>query len=161
MRRQPCRIVVDFSAWSTATTAAARQPGCETGGVLLGWRNGAGVCVSEFIEVPDLRSTRSSYLRSHAAATQRLQDLLGGLPEGSPEGYVGEWHTHLAPHGPSRTDRSHLKKISRIRRDGVALIVLAHDPASDGWEPRGLCGRSGKTHPTAVEIRPPQPGERE
>ena len=161
MNRQLCRIVIDPSAWLPATTAAAQQPERETGGVLLGWRHGTGVCVSEFIEVPDHRSTRSSYLRSDTAATQRLQDILGGLPEGSPEGYVGEWHTHLAPQGPSRTDRSHLKKISRIRRDGVALIVLAHDPATDVWEPRGLCGRSGKTHPTAVEIRPPQPGERE
>ena len=161
MRRRACQIVVEPSAWATATTAAAQHPERETGGILVGWRHSAGVCVSAFIEVPDRRSTRSSYLRRHAAATRRLQDTLGALPEGSPEGYVGEWHTHPAPQWLSRTDRSHLKQISRKRQARIALIVLAHDPATGVWEPQGVCGRSGRTHPAVVEIRRPQPGERQ
>lgn len=161
MRRQPCRIVVEPSAWATVTTSASQQPERETGGILLGWRHNAGVCVAEFIEVPDRRSTRSSYMRRHVAAAQRLENALSGLPEGSPEGYVGEWHTHPEPQGPSRTDRSHLKQISKQHQETVTLIVVVYDPATGEWEPRGLCGRSGKASSAVVEIRRPLPGERE
>ena len=161
MRRRACRIVVEPSAWVAATTAAAHHPERETGGILVGWRHSADICVSEFIEVPDRHSTRSSYLRRHAAAAQCLQDTLGSLPEESPRGYVGEWHTLPAPQGPSRTDLSHLKQISRKCPARIALIVLAHDPATGVWEPHGVCGRSGRTHPAVVEIRTPQPGELE
>ena len=154
MRRQACRIVVAPSAWATATTAASRHSGRETGGVLVGWRHSAGVCVTEFIEVSDRRSTRSSYLRRHSAAAQHLESVIGDLPEGSPEGYVGEWHTHPEPQDPSPTDRGQLKQISKKRSADIALIVVVYDPAVARWEPRGLCARSGKAHPAVIEVRP-------
>ena len=109
--------------------------------------------------MPDGRSTHFSYMRRHAAAAQHLTDALDSLPEGSPEGYVGEWHTHPAPQGPSRTDRNQLKQISKQCQATVALIVLAHDPATGQWEPRGLCGRSGGAGLALIEIRPPRPKE--
>lgn len=43
-------------------------------------------------------------------------------------GYVGEWHTHPADIGPSRTDLRALAAIARLAQGPVALVVLA-DPA--------------------------------
>ena len=152
MSRQPCQVVVEPSAWEHAVEAASQQPGTETGGILWGCRHSTGVYVTELIEVPDPHSTRSGYVRGSDAAAKELESRIGEQPEGSFDGYVGEWHTHLERQGPSRTDRNQIREISKRSGGEVALIVIAHDPRSSRWSPAGLCARSGKTRQAAVKV---------
>ena len=141
------------AGWQTVTTAASRQGRRETGGILLGWRHTAGVYVSQLIEVRDRHATRTGYRRRHAPATSLLDKLISELPDGSPIGYVGEWHTHPARASPSRTDRSELKRISKNRDAEIALIVAIYDPSVAEWAPMGLCAQSGTVRPAVVEVK--------
>ena len=152
MSHRICRVVVEPSGWQTAITAASRQAGRETGGILLGWRHTEGVYVSQFIEIEDRHATRTGYLRRHAPATKQLEESIGELSDGSPIGYVGEWHTHPARVSPSRTDRSELKRISKNRHADIALIVAVYDPGVAEWVPLGLCARSGRVRLAVVEM---------
>ena len=150
MRHQVCQIVIEPSGWQRATTAASQQGGRETGGILLGWRHSTGVYVSQFIEVPDRLATRRSYLRRHALATERLENSIGALPEGSPVGYVGEWHAHPNRQGPSRTDRNQLKRISERRTADITLIVASYDQGAAQWTPVGFCAKSGRVRQAVI-----------
>lgn len=151
MRDQACQIVIETSSWLEATTAAS-QTELETGGILTGWRHSTGIYISRFIEVPDLRATRASYLRRHTLATEHLENLIESLPEGSPIGYVGEWHIHPGNQGPSRTDRNQLKRISKKLKADIALIVLIQNSNANKWKPSAICARSGKVQSATVEI---------
>ncbi len=157
MPPRTCQIVVEPTCWATITDSASLQAERETGGVLLGWRHSAGVYVCDAIEIPDRRAGRSQYVRRHGPASESLNRSLDTLPAPSPVGYVGEWHTHPAPHGPSRTDRKQLRGISRRLHDDIALIVASHDPRSGVWEPQGLCARAGRVEPAHIHITPAQP----
>jgi len=117
----------------------------ETGGILLGWHEDALIHVDVALEVPDRRSTRTTYERDHVAATEILAERLALEPAGSPLGYVGEWHSHPLPAGPSPQDFRTLAEIARRVASPVALIVLArsHDGTwtpqvrvTSGWRPR-------------------------
>lgn len=114
------------------TTAEAALPN-ESGGILLGHRQGNDVLVDRAIQVPTQRPSRARYVRSHHAAQSLLNQA---LRERTTElvGWVGEWHSHPSPSGPSPRD---LREISRLaRQDGqaVALVVLVHD--GDEWTPQ-------------------------
>lgn len=141
MRHQDRQIIIESPGWLEAITAASHTE-LETGGILAGWRHNAGIYVSRFIEVPDSRATKASYLRRHALATENLEDLIESLPEGSPIGYVGEWHTHPGNHGPSWTDRNQLKRISKRLKADIALIVLIQNSDADRWKPSAICAKS-------------------
>ena len=152
MTPRTCQIVVEPTCWSTIIDSADLQAGSETGGILLGWRHSTGVYVCDVIEVPDRRASRNQYVRRHGLASESLNRFLDTLPARSPVGYVGEWHTHPAPQGPSRTDRRQLKGISRHLHDYIALIVASHDPRSGVWKPQGLCARAGRVKPAHIDI---------
>ena len=157
MAPRTCQIVVEPTCWSTITDCASLQAGRETGGILLGWRHSTGIYVCDAIEVPDRRASRDQYMRRHSLASESLNRFLDTLTARSPVGYVGEWHTHPAPQGPSRTDRKQLKSISQHLHDDIALIVASHDPRSRVWKPQGLCARAGRVKPAHVDITPAQP----
>ena len=153
MRNETCRILVDLSAWRNAVAVASKQQEVETGGILLGCRHSTDIYVSEFVEVPDRTSTRSSYVRRETVAAELLEGRIGAHQEGSLDGYVGEWHTHPERQGPSRTDRSEIKKISKHSCDEIALIVVVYDPCASQWEPAGYCARSGRARRAAIKVQ--------
>ena len=157
MTPKGCRIVVEPACWRTITDAALLQSGRETGGILLGWRHSTGVYVCDVVEVPDRRASGTQYLRRHRLASEFLDRFLDTCPARSPVGYVGEWHTHPAPQGPSRSDRRQLKQLSQHLHDHVALVVAVHDPHSGLWTPQGLCARSGRARPAHIDISSAQP----
>ncbi len=153
MSRQPCRVVVESSAWRDVVAAVSRQPETESGGILLGCRHSTGVYVSEFIEVLDRASTRSSYVRNSAAATKELESRVRELPEEALPGYVGEWHTHPERQGPSRTDRNQIKQISQHSEGEIALVVIVHHPHTAQWSPVVICAKSGRTRQAVIEVQ--------
>lgn len=126
-------VSIATRALASASVAAEDALPRETGGILLGWREPDAVVVSEMIEVVDPEASPMSYVRRHAHAEAALQRALEDAAPGDPVGYVGEWHAHPAPQGPSRQDRRELRALARRTAHPVALVVLAHNPELAEW----------------------------
>ncbi|UKA58240.1 Mov34/MPN/PAD-1 family protein [Arthrobacter sp. FW306-2-2C-D06B] len=95
----------------------------ESGGILVGYRESDDIVVSEVLLVPPESVGSSHYRRDGRVADTLLQEY---LQTGSEiEGYVGEWHSHPAPIGPSRLDLRTLKELAAVAEGSVALIVCA------------------------------------
>lgn len=119
-------ILITRQALDTAITDGTEALPRETGGILLGFRTPNLIVVTRPVTVADPRSSQHGYLRRHRQAQARMAIGRGDAPP--VVGYVGEWHTHPADVGPSRTDLRALAGIARLVQGPVALIVLA-DPA--------------------------------
>jgi integrative and conjugative element protein (TIGR02256 family) len=115
-----------FLARAALDTAVAHRTAAfptETGGILLGFRAHDLVVVTRVHAVADPRATRFGYLRHRRRAQARMAVALSdALPV---VGYVGEWHTHPADAGPSKTDLRAVGATARLAEGPVALIVLA------------------------------------
>lgn len=146
--------VIDMTdtAWAEVVKRAGADPTRETGGILLGWRHPGGIHVEQALEVPDRQAGHTWYRRRHVPAESALAAALNQLPEESDLGYVGEWHSHPAPIGPSFTDRRELRRVSGNTRHEVALLVAAYDPASSTWVPFGLTGRRRRIRQAGVHV---------
>ena len=139
------------SALEAATTAAAAAFPKETGGILIGWREPGAIVVAELTEVIDPTASLATYTRSHAHAEAALRRVLASAEPQDPIGYVGEWHVHPAPQGPSRRDRHELRAVARRSAHPIALMVLVHDPASASWCPTALTATSCRVRAATIE----------
>jgi hypothetical protein len=144
MKWPTCGIFIESQAWEEALIAAGRAPQRETGGILLGGRLSEGIRVTAMFEVPDHQAGHAAYRRRHGPAEVMLQEALESLPDGSPVGYVGEWHVHPAPVGPSWVDLREVRRISKKAGGPVALVVCVASAAGPGWSPLGLCAADGR-----------------
>lgn len=122
---QPLTPAVIDTMCTHATAALPK----ETGGILLGYRTDQGVQATVALHVPDRRAGAATYRRSYRLAARALADALAAEPPDSPVGYVGEWHSHPAPAGPSPIDLSVIADIAGASDDGVLLVVLSRDNA--------------------------------
>ncbi len=132
-------------------TAARRDVDVETGGILLGWREERRLCVTQMLEVFDDEARRTSYTRRQRLAEKLMSEFLGGLPDDTLIGYVGEWHVHPAPIGPSITDQRELKRFSKKSENSLGMIVCAREVEEAKWRPHGLLGTKG--HVVSAEVR--------
>jgi integrative and conjugative element protein (TIGR02256 family) len=121
-----------------ATAAEAAFPR-ETGGILLGHREGRDVHVERAIAVPDKRASGRTYVRSHDAAQKLLDEA---LRDENTEllGWVGEWHTHPEASGPSPRDLRELSRLAREDGQAVAVVVLIRKQAK--VDPTGPSGKT-------------------
>lgn len=123
----------------------------ETGGVLLGFRVDGGIHVVDAVEIRDRQATRTRYVLRKWAADAALADHLSGLPDDSPVGYVGLWHTHLACAEPSPVDRRTLRREATAVSGPLALLVVAR--CKDGWQLFAhLSGQSRRRCTVAVDV---------
>lgn len=126
----PRRLHLSTRVWALAAGAATGGLPRETGGLLLGHYGPAGLCVTDAIVVPDPRATRIRYRRDAAAAARILRDQMRSDTTGL-LGYLGEWHSHPLPVGPSELDRRAALWLAAEGGHEVALLVLALGPR--GW----------------------------
>lgn len=119
-------ILITRTAVDGADEAGHAALPVETGGVLLGFRTPGLIVVTRTLIVADPRGGRRSYLRHRCRAQGLLAERRGCLP--GVVGYVGEWHTHPADQGPSRTDLYAVGGIARLSVGPVALVVVAYPP---------------------------------
>lgn len=124
----------------------------ETGGVLLGWRVDGDVFVTQMIEVPDGNARRTSYTRRQRIAQKMLEEVLEDLPENTVTGYVGEWHVHPAPAGPSSVDEREIQRLSEKTLTPLGLVVCARDSLDGHWTPHGLIGLNGRVINSEVRV---------
>lgn len=118
------RLVLERRAWKALTAAAKRAIPREAGGILLGHFTSDGPRVVVAPVVPDPRATRIRYCRDAAVAERILQEHQHADPTGL-LGYLGEWHTHPLPLGPSRTDLRSVRALAGEGGYDVTLLVLS------------------------------------
>ncbi len=117
------RIDLLVAARRVIVKAGRRALPHETGGILIGHRDGQNVIVTCAMEVPSLVATRSSYRLDHDQAQTALDRALRASPRDPLAGYVGEWHTHPAEVGPSLIDRWSIASAARKSTAPIALVV--------------------------------------
>ena len=129
-------------AQEAVRTEAALHPREETGGMLLGYRDGdTAVVVAAVGPGPAARRTATRFLPDAAWQQSRLDEIYAA--SGRTTAYLGDWHTH--PGGLavlSRQDRRTLRRSAAhrpARQPRPLSAVLA--PNADGdiaiWEHRG------------------------
>lgn len=117
------RIDLLVAARRVIVQAGRRALPLETGGILIGHRDGEDVIVTRAVEVPSLAATRRSYRLNHDQAEAALATALRAHPRDALAGYVGEWHTHPAAVGPSFIDRVSIASAARKSTAPIALVV--------------------------------------
>ncbi|MFF1446240.1 SAVED domain-containing protein [Streptomyces sp. NPDC058295] len=125
MTRPAPRIELHQDAYEVIASAAAQQLPQETGGILLGYREDANVVVTHALVVDGPGASTHTYVRDDVTANTLLTEFLAGRASDDPTGYVGEWHSHPAPSGPSPKDIAALRATARQHDGPVALLVYA------------------------------------
>lgn len=128
-------LTLDSSAWRALRRAGKQALPRETGGILLGYYGEAGPQVTEIRVVPDPHSTRSRYRRD-AVTAERFLDSIVRKDDTGVLGYIGEWHTHPLPTGPSATDVEASRQLAIAGGHDVVLLVLAL--RARGWTSHAL-----------------------
>ncbi|MHA7304300.1 M67 family metallopeptidase [Arthrobacter sp. TMN-49] len=123
-------LTITDAAWRILRAAGTQELPREIGGLLLGYYTELGPHVTEARVVPDPRATRIRYRRDSAVA-ERILDS-GIRADGSGLlGYLGEWHTHPLPIGPSTTDINASGRLAKAGGHDIALLILAM--GTRGW----------------------------
>lgn len=107
--------------------ASALEADLESGGVLIGWREGDDIVVSRALVVPDRTAGRTTYRRRRRLAERIVRFI---QPMSRIEGYVGDWHTHPSGVGASPTDLATFRDRRRRIDDDLAMIVAARNSAA-------------------------------
>lgn len=117
-------------ARATMVLAGRRADPRETGGILVGFRDGPNIIVTRAVEVPSPSATSHSYHSDHKLAQVALERDRANHSGDLLSGYVGEWHTHPAPVGPSWIDRLSIGRIAWRTEEPIALVVCHADSAT-------------------------------
>nr|WP_300144502.1 SAVED domain-containing protein [Propionicimonas sp.] len=130
MSRPQATIQLSPKARESIAAETARHMPFETGGILLGYREGADVMVTHALVVEGSGASGDRYVRDDVEANRMLSEFLKDRGSDDFTGYVGEWHSHPAPSGPSSIDHAAMREIARTSGDPVALVVHVPNPAS-------------------------------
>lgn len=138
------------SAWRALRLGGTQALPREIGGLLLGHYTETGPRVAEIHVVPDPRATRIRYRRD-AVTAERILDSCIRADGSGVLGYLGEWHTHPLPVGPSATDIQASGRLAIAGGYEVALLVLAM--SARGWVGHALNARpSGNVEKLELQV---------
>lgn len=143
-------IYLTQQAWDEMIVIADRADSIETGGILLGYGSGRAVRVVGVAEVADPDATETSFTLRRDAAQARLDEVRGHFPEGSPVGFVGDWHVHPRNSPPSSVDRRSMARLGRLYRRRMVGIVVVREGAR--WVPHGLAVTWAGSRTCAIQI---------
>lgn len=115
-------VLVAESVSAALRLMAKRAHPQETGGILLGVRNGDRPWVTHAVEIPSLDRGRTHYRLPAGATTPAVARARETEPR---LGYLGDWHSHPSDVGPSPTDRATMRRLALHHpRTGLLLIVV-------------------------------------
>lgn len=121
--------VHDDAQATIAAASVAAEP-FETGGILLGWWKDDAVVVRYAVEVQDQAATSSGWTRNEQQSQAALVCALE-IHQHPWLGYVGDWHSHPAPCGPSRQDERSIRRASCSYATPLLLLVRRSDGQLD------------------------------
>lgn len=114
------RLYLAEAAEAVIITAAGLAHPVETGGILLGVKVGREFWATSAVEMNVGARSRTSFWVP-GGTTRVLVDAASA--EDKRVGYVGEWHSHPAPQGPSMQDAGTMRRLSFITRRRVVLLL--------------------------------------
>lgn len=127
MTRQSAAIVLHQAAYDLITAVTCESLPLENGGILLGYHEGPNIVVTHALVVTAPAATTNRYVRDDVQANALLREFLAARDPDDPTGYVGEWHSHPAPCGPSSIDLNAIRATAKASAAPVALIVHSPD----------------------------------
>lgn len=131
MTARSAHIDLRPGAYETIASETAKQLPRETGGILLGYREGGTVVVTHALVVDGHRAAADRYVRDDVRANVVLAEFLAQQSDDDPTGYVGEWHSHPSPSGPSPVDHAAIRATAKASPSPVALLVYAPGGADE------------------------------
>lgn len=158
MTRPSPSIDVREKAYETITSETAKRLPVEAGGILLGYREGSTVVVTHALAVDSRAATTDRYVRDDGLANALLTEFLAPRATDDPIGYIGEWHSHPAPSGPSPIDVAAVRATAKVSDGPIALLV--HAPGKAGGLVGLIARRRRLGRPTVREARVSVPPSR-
>jgi integrative and conjugative element protein (TIGR02256 family) len=153
MKQRRRRIAIQDGARDQLERVVEQTSGAETGGILVGFRQGRDVVIAQIVEVKDGEAGYASYTRDSNRAQVLLDDRLeASTSDGSLLGYVGEWHTHPLPSPPSHQDLKELRAVAKLASGPVALLVVTGGPSGGTATPRGWVASRRRASEALVEF---------
>ncbi|MGC4941742.1 SAVED domain-containing protein [Kribbella sp. DT2] len=125
MTRPSSGIDMRAEAYETIASETAKLLPVEAGGILLGYREDSNVVVTHALVVDSRQATTDKYVRDDVRANAVLTEFLAKRAVNDPIGYVGEWHSHPAPSGPSPIDVAAMRATAKVSDGPIALLVYA------------------------------------
>ncbi|MEB2529150.1 SAVED domain-containing protein [Kocuria rosea] len=134
MNRRLREVILQATARNTITAETRRCIPLESGGVLLGYREDRRIVVTHALVVSADIAHTNRYIRDDVQANALLRQFLASREADDPIGYIGEWHSHPAPCGPSNIDVRAIRAIASDTDSPIALIVYSpgHTPEFTG-----------------------------
>ncbi|MFF7146272.1 Mov34/MPN/PAD-1 family protein [Streptomyces nodosus] len=160
MTRPATRIELRREACEVITSETDRHLPRETGGILLGYGEDADIVITHALVVDGPGASTHTYVRDDVQANALLAAFLAPRADNDPTGYVGEWHSHPAPTGPSPTDIAAMQATAREHDGPVALLVHAPGARQPFFGLITRRQRSGRvTSKAATVLLPPSTSE--
>ena len=158
MTRPPTRIDLRVDAYETIASEAAMRLPRETGGVLLGYQENGTIVATHALVVDGQATTTNRYVRDDVRANTLLNGFLDQRADDDPTGYIGEWHSHPSPSGPSPIDHTAMRATAKLSANPIALLVFA--PSGTG-QFFGLIARRQRfrrttTREATISLPPPR-----
>lgn len=125
MTRPPTHIDLRVDAYETIASETAHHLPRETGGILLGYQENGTIVATHALVVEGQGTTTTRYVRDDVRANRLLKEFLEQRSEEDPAGYIGEWHSHPSPSGPSPVDHAAMRATVRVSSNPIALLVFA------------------------------------
>lgn len=154
--RKP-RILIHAGTAEVIRRAAEKSIPEEIGGILVGHYEDAALVVTHAIVLPPTEASSNRYVRRDQRANETLQEYLRSREADDPAGYVGEWHSHPGPAGPSSIDLVAMRDLASIVGKPVALLVIRpiHHPILTGVVARPLSPKRARTHKAEIVLVSP------
>lgn len=125
MSDQRSKLVLQAAARATISAESRRNMPFETGGILLGYREDRCIVVTYVLAVPAMSASPTRYIRDDVRANEQLRRYLATRDPDDPIGYVGEWHSHPCPCGPSSIDIEAICTTAHETSGPIALVVCS------------------------------------
>jgi proteasome lid subunit RPN8/RPN11 len=155
--RQPARIELRHEAHEVIAAETAKSLPMETGGILLGYHESNTIVVTNALTIGSDRATTNQYVRDDLKANELLKNFLADRAIDDPTGYVGEWHSHPAPAGPSPIDVSALLAIAKTSDGPIALVVRSTSHSAPFHGVTAQRQRFGRVTSGNVPVISPEP----